>query len=164
MTGVKWSAIATGMLTQIKICGLRDENAVDAATKAGASHIGLVHFEKSPRHVGLEQAAALRMRAPASLKVVLLLVNAEPGLTAKAIEVVKPDIVQFHGSETAQWLRELKSAVDIEIWKALGVRDTASLKNADEYVDDAQGYASDASTAAASLSNYNSNQFMLMGV
>jgi phosphoribosylanthranilate isomerase len=43
--------------------------------------------------------------------------------------------VQFHGSETAQWLRELKSAVDIETWKALGVRDTASLKNADEYVD-----------------------------
>jgi phosphoribosylanthranilate isomerase len=135
MTGVKWLAIATDMRAQIKICGLRDENAVDAAAKAGASHIGLVHFEKSQRHVGLEQAAALRMRAPASLKVVLLLVNAEPGLTAKAIEVVKPDIVQFHGSETAQWLRELKSAVDIETWKALGVRDTASLKNADEYVD-----------------------------
>lgn len=75
------------------------------------------------------------MRAPANLKVVLLLVNAEPGLTAKAIEVVKPDIVQFHGSETAQWLRVLKTAVDIEIWKAFGVKDAASLKNADEYVD-----------------------------
>jgi phosphoribosylanthranilate isomerase len=75
------------------------------------------------------------MRAPASLKVVLLLVNAEPDLTAKAIEVIKPDIVQFHGSETALWLRALKSTVDIEIWKAFGVRDAASLKNADEYVD-----------------------------
>jgi phosphoribosylanthranilate isomerase len=106
------------MQTQIKICGLKDEASIDAAAKAGATHVGLVHFEKSPRHVAFDQAAALRMRAPASLKVVLLLVNAEPGLTAKAIEVVKPDIVQFHGSETAQWLRELKSAVDIEIWKA----------------------------------------------
>jgi phosphoribosylanthranilate isomerase len=83
----------------------------------------------------MEKAAALRMRAPASLKVVLLLVNAEPGLTAKAIEVVKPDIVQFHGSETAIWLRTLKSTVDIEIWKAFGVQNAASLKNADEYVD-----------------------------
>ena len=36
--------------------------------------------------------------------------------------------------------------------------------DADEYVDDAEGYASDASKAAGSLSNYNSNQFMLMGV
>ncbi|WP_295497281.1 phosphoribosylanthranilate isomerase [Sphingorhabdus sp. EL138] len=123
------------MPSNIKICGLSDEASVDAAAKAGASHIGLVHFEKSPRHVGLEHAAALQMRAPASLKVVLLLVNAEPGLTAKAIEVIKPDILQFHGSESAQWLRTLKSTLDIEIWKALGVRDAASLKTADEYVD-----------------------------
>jgi phosphoribosylanthranilate isomerase len=121
------------MQTQIKICGLKDEHTVDAAVKSGATHIGLNLYEPSPRYVPLEQAAALRMRAPASLKVVLLLVNAEPGFTAKAIEVVKPDIVQFHGSETHQWLRVLKSAVDIEIWKAFGVKDAATLKNADQY-------------------------------
>ena len=135
MTGVKGSAISAGMNTQIKICGLSTEASVDAAAKAGASHIGLVHFEKSPRHVGLEQAAALRKRAPASLKVVLLLVNADPDLTAKAIEIIKPDILQFHGAETAQWLSVLKSTMNIEIWKAFGVRDAASLKAADEYVD-----------------------------
>jgi phosphoribosylanthranilate isomerase len=123
------------MNTQIKICGLKDEVTVDAAAKAGATHIGLNLYEKSPRYVPMEKAAALRMRAPASLKVVLLLVNAEPGLAAKAIDVVKPDIVQFHGSETAIWLRALKSSVDIEIWKAFGVQKTASLRNADEYVD-----------------------------
>ena len=135
MTGVKWSAIGPNMNTQIKICGLKDEVTVDAAAKAGATHIGLNLYEKSPRYVPMEKAAALRMRAPASLKVVLLLVNAEPGLTAKAIEVVKPDIVQFHGSETAIWLRTLKRTVDIEIWKAFGVQNAASLKNANEYVD-----------------------------
>ena len=135
MTGVKWSAIGPNMNTQIKICGLKDEVTVDAAAKAGATHIGLNLYEKSPRYVPMEKAAALRMRAPASLKVVLLLVNAEPGLTAKAIEVVKPDIVQFHGSEAAIWLRTLKSTEDLEIWKAFGVQNAASLKNADEYVD-----------------------------
>jgi phosphoribosylanthranilate isomerase len=135
MTETFWFVNNDSMPTHIKICGLSTEASVDAAAKTGASHIGLVHFEKSPRHVALDQAAALRMRAPANLKVVLLLVNAEPGLTAKAIEIVKPDIVQFHGSESAQWLRVLKSPVDIEIWKAFGVTDSASLKNADEYVD-----------------------------
>jgi phosphoribosylanthranilate isomerase len=123
------------MPTQIKICGLSDEAAIDAAAKAGASHIGLVHFDKSPRHVPLEQAAALRMRTPENMKVVLLLVNAEPGLTAKALEVVKPDIVQFHGSETPEWLRLLKGVTSVEIWKALGVKDAATLKNSDRYVD-----------------------------
>lgn len=123
------------MPTQIKICGLSTEAAIDAAVKAGASHIGLVHFDKSPRHVGLEQAAALRMRTPESVKVVLLLVNAEPGYTAKAIEVVKPDIVQFHGTETPEWLRLLKGASSVEIWKALGVKDAATLKNSERFVD-----------------------------
>ena len=121
--------------TQIKICGLKTEAEIDAAAKAGATHIGLNNYAPSPRYVDFEQAAALRMRTPPSLKTVLLLVNAEPGYTAKALEVVKPDIVQFHGTETPEWLRLLKSAVSIEIWKALGVKDAATLKNSDRFVD-----------------------------
>ena len=53
------------MNTQIKICGLKDEVTVDAADKAGATHIGLNLYEKSPRYVPMEKAAAIRMREPA---------------------------------------------------------------------------------------------------
>ncbi len=130
-----WFGSRMSAKTQIKICGLKTETEIDAAAKAGATHIGLNLYEPSPRYVPMEQAAALRMRTPESLKVVLLLVNAEPGFTAKALEVVKPDIVQFHGTETPEWLRLLKSAVSIEIWKALGVKDAATLKNSDRFVD-----------------------------
>lgn len=136
------------MPTQIKICGLSTETAIDAAVNAGASHVGLVHFDKSPRHVALEQAAALRMRTPESVKVVLLLVNAEPGYTAKAIEVVKPDIVQFHGTETPEWLRLLKGVSSVEIWKALGVKDAVTLKNSDRFVDAADMLLFDAPAQA----------------
>ena len=110
------------MPTQIKICGLSTVAAIDAAAKAGASHIGLVHFKDSPRHVSLEQAAGLRAHTPSSLKVVLLLVNAPADLTGIAIEKVKPDVVQFHGTETPEWLSAVKDATGLEIWKALGVK------------------------------------------
>jgi phosphoribosylanthranilate isomerase len=123
------------MPTQIKIFGLKTETEIDAVAKAGATHIGLNLYEKSSRYVPLEQAAALRMRTPGSLKVVLLLVNAEPGFTAKAIEVVKPDVVQFHGTETPEWLRLLKSVTSVEIWKALGVKDAATLQKSDRFLD-----------------------------
>lgn len=136
------------MPTQIKICGLKDEASIDAATKAGATHIGLNLYEKSPRYVPLEHAAALRMRTPESLKVVLLLVNAEPGFTAKALEVVKPDIVQFHGTETPEWLRLLKGVSAIEIWKALGVKDSDTLKKSDRFVDAADFLLFDAPAQA----------------
>ena len=122
------------MQTQIKICGLTSEAAIDAAAKAGASHIGLVHYEPSPRHVSLEQAAALRMRTPPGLKIVLLLVNADPELTQKAIERVRPDVVQFHGSETPEWLQIVREQMKVEVWKALGVKSREILLRCDRFV------------------------------
>ncbi|MBL0925436.1 MAG: phosphoribosylanthranilate isomerase [Sphingomonadaceae bacterium] len=123
------------MPTQIKICGLKTETEIEAAAKGGATHIGLNNYAPSPRYVPLEQAAALRMRTPPSLKVVLLLVNAEPGYTARAIELVKPDVVQFHGTETPEWLRLLKGVSSVEIWKALGVKTAETLKKSDRFED-----------------------------
>lgn len=121
------------MSIQIKICGIRDEAAMDAAAEAGATHIGLVHYEPSPRHVTLDQAAKLRMRAPSSLKVVLLLVNQEPKPTALAIEAVRPDVVQFHGSETAEWLKVVKENAPVEVWKARGLQNAQTLERAKAY-------------------------------
>ena len=122
------------MPTQIKICGLSTVAAIDAAAKGGATHIGLVHFDKSPRHVSLDQAAMLRANTPSSLKIVLLLVNAPADLTGIAIENVKPDIVQFHGTETPEWLRAVKDTTGLEIWKALGVKNREILLTSDRFV------------------------------
>lgn len=118
------------MTTLIKICGLSTEAAIDAASTNGASHIGLVHFEKSPRHVTLEQAAALRARTPAHVKVVLLLVNASPELTQMAYRTVRPDVIQFHGTEKPEWLGIVKKHMAVEVWKALGLRSAETLINA----------------------------------
>lgn len=122
------------MPTQIKICGLSSTEAIDAAAKGGATHIGLVHFDKSPRHVSLDQAAALRANTPPSLKIVLLLVNAPADLTGISIEKIKPDVIQFHGTETPEWLRAMKDATGLEIWKAFGVKNRETLLNSDRYV------------------------------
>lgn len=121
--------------TRIKICGLSTPETLDAAVAAGATHVGLVHYPPSPRHVSLEQAAALRARAPQGVKVVLLLVNQQPEPTAQAIQAVRPDVVQFHGSETPEWLALLKQNLPLEIWKAIGVRETANLERAQRYRD-----------------------------
>ena len=122
------------MPTQIKICGLSTVAAIDAAAEGGATHIGLVHFEQSPRHVSLDQAAMLRANTPSSLKVVLLLVNAPAAYTGIAIEQVKPYVIQFHGNETPEWLRAVKDTTVLEIWKALGVKTLEILLTSDRFV------------------------------
>ena len=120
--------------TKIKICGLSTEASIDAAIEAGADYIGLVHFEKSPRHVSLQRATELRNYAVNRIKTVLLLVNADPKLTGKAIAEVRPDVIQFHGSETPEWLSLVQDNSGLEIWKALGVKDKPTLAKSDRYV------------------------------
>ncbi len=136
------------MTTQIKICGLSTEATIDAAIDAGATHIGLVHFEKSPRHVSLDRAAQLRDHAGGRVQTVLLLVNADPALTGKAIDKVKPDIVQFHGSETPEWLKLVADNSGLEIWKALGVRDAPTLAKSNRFVGSADRLLFDAPAKA----------------
>lgn len=122
------------MTIKIKICGLSTESSIDAAIAAGADYIGLVHFAKSPRHVSLERAAELRKYVANRIKVVLLLVNADPKLTGQAISVVKPDVIQFHGSETPDWLKLVADNSGLEIWKALGVKDKPTLAKSSRYL------------------------------
>ncbi len=123
------------MKTQIKICGLSTEAAIDAAVENGADYFGLVHFEKSPRHVSLERAKELRAYAGKRIKTALLLVNADPKLTGQALSDVKPDVLQFHGSETPDWISLVKKNTGMTIWKAVGVRDKATLATSSRYAD-----------------------------
>lgn len=117
----------------VKICGLSTPETLDAAIEHGATHIGLVHYEPSPRHIDLKTAAALRQRASGRAKVALLLVNASQQLTGQALSAVRPDIVQFHGNETPEWLAAVKRLVPAEVWKAVGLKDAGTLDRISKY-------------------------------
>ena len=116
--------------TQIKICGLSTPETLDAAVDAGASHVGFVHYEKSPRHLSLEDAARLRRRVPESVKLVLVTVAMQPGQLARAYDVIRPDAIQFHGSETAEWVALVRQTVKVECWRSFGLKDAGTLERA----------------------------------
>ncbi|MEL6529229.1 MAG: phosphoribosylanthranilate isomerase [Pseudomonadota bacterium] len=113
--------------TQIKICGLSTPETIEAAVDAGATHIGLVHFEKSPRHVSMREAFELRKHVPSTVKAVVLLVNADVKVTGEVIERIKPDVIQFHGKETPEWIDLVRKKTGVETWRALGVKDRDTL-------------------------------------
>lgn len=132
----------------VKICGLSTPETVDAAIRLGATHIGLVHYEPSSRHVDLKTAAELRHRAEGRAKVALLLVNASQQLTADALSKVRPDIIQFHGNETPEWLAAVKRLVPAQIWKAVGLKDAGTLERIQQYRGAADRILFDAPAAA----------------
>ena len=121
------------MPTDIKICGLSTPESIAVAVEAGATHVGLVHYEPSPRHVDLRTASALRRTVPEGVKVVAVTVNLQPADLARVIEVMRPDVIQFHGSETPEWLEIVRDKLGMEVWRALGLRERATLERARQF-------------------------------
>ena len=91
--------------TRIKICGLTRPEDVDAAVDAGADAIGLVLYEKSPRHVDLARAAALVRRLPPFVTPVGLFVNAGSARIQEALAAIPNLLPQFHGDESPEQCR-----------------------------------------------------------
>jgi phosphoribosylanthranilate isomerase len=77
----------------IKVCGMKDAAAVDAALKAGVDAIGFV-FAKSVRRVTPQQAAELAAPARGKALCVAVTLNPEPALLQEIFEVFKPDVWQ----------------------------------------------------------------------
>lgn len=90
-------------MTRIKCCGMtRIEDALLAA-RLGVDAIGLVFTARSPRCVTLAQALALRRALPPLVGVVALFMDDDAALVREVLEVVQPDLLQFHGGESDAW-------------------------------------------------------------
>ncbi|MFP5382165.1 MAG: phosphoribosylanthranilate isomerase [Gammaproteobacteria bacterium] len=88
------------MAVRVKICGITRLQDLHAACDAGADALGFVFYDKSPRHVSIETAAALVRALPPFVQSVGLFVNAAPAFIDAVLADVPLDLLQFHGDET----------------------------------------------------------------
>ncbi|MDE2156601.1 MAG: phosphoribosylanthranilate isomerase [Xanthomonadaceae bacterium] len=90
-------------MTRIKCCGMtRVEDALLAA-RFGADAIGLVFTARSKRQVGLSLARMIRQSLPPMVAAVALFMDDEAALVREVIDVVQPELLQFHGQEDDEW-------------------------------------------------------------
>jgi len=94
------SSLSASRYCRVKICGITRAQDALAAAASGADAIGLVFYERSPRCVGIEQAAKLANALPPFITTVGLFVNAEPAYVHEVLACVPLDVLQFHGDET----------------------------------------------------------------
>jgi len=90
-------------VTRIKICGITRVADALAAARSGADAVGLVFYERSPRHVSIAQAAQLAAALPPFVSAVGLFVNAEAALVREVLGRVPLDLLQFHGDESPEF-------------------------------------------------------------
>ena len=92
--------------TRIKICGITREQDVSAVADNGADALGFVFYEKSSRHVGVQQAVQLARTVPPFLTVVGLFVNPTVDYVREVLAKVPLDVLQFHGEEEPDFCRQ----------------------------------------------------------
>lgn len=121
------------MPVEVKICGLSTPETVDAAVAAGADYVGFVFYPRSPRNVTLAQAAALAARARGRARIVTLVVDADDALLSAITREVDPDLIQAHGAETPDRIREIARLTGKPVIKAIRVKDDADIAAAADY-------------------------------
>ncbi|WP_281984740.1 phosphoribosylanthranilate isomerase [Thalassorhabdomicrobium marinisediminis] len=119
--------------TRVKICGLRTVADIEAAAGAGASYVGFVFFQKSPRAVSIAEAATLAVEVPPGVAKVGLVVNADDAFLDALTARVPLDILQLHGSETPERVAEVKARYGLPVMKAIGIADAGDLPQIDLY-------------------------------
>ena len=121
------------MSTKVKICGITSVADGLAAAEAGADMIGLMFYEKSPRHISLAQAVEISRALPPFVLRVGVFVNPEEGFVTQAIAACGLNLLQFHGDEPSDFCTQF----GVMSLKALRVRDAESLQKLESFNTDA---------------------------
>jgi len=133
---------------KIKICGLTEEEAVDAAIDAGAEFIGVVFYEKSPRFVTIDRAAELFDMVPEEIGRVGLFVNPDNALLDQVMNNLRLDYFQLHGTESPERVEEIRLEYGMPVIKAIAVGSAEDLDAAHAYADVADWLLFDAKAPA----------------
>ncbi|MBZ9893704.1 phosphoribosylanthranilate isomerase [Mesorhizobium sp. B2-2-4] len=132
------------MALDVKICGLKTDQAMAAALAGGASHVGFIFFAKSPRYIEPAAAGRLREAARGKALAVAVTVDANDTFLDDIIDSMRPDMLQLHGSETPERVAELKARYDLPVMKALPLSEAADLERIKPFVGVADRFLFDA--------------------
>ena len=112
-----------------KICGITNLDDANVAVENGASAIGFIFYEKSPRTISINNAKSISKHLPKTIARVGVFVNHEKDFIHEAISKVPLDMIQLHSDETPDFCNQF----DVPILKALRIKNEASLSIMDQY-------------------------------
>ena len=119
-------------MTKIKLCGLSRLCDVQAANELKPGYIGFVFAPKSKRYVTPEKAKALKQMIDPSIKAVGVFVNEEPETIVTLANNGIIDVIQLHGDEDEEDIRQLRKRIDQPIIKAFRIKTAKDIADAEQ--------------------------------
>jgi phosphoribosylanthranilate isomerase len=118
---------------RVKICGITNLDDAAEAVRLGAWAIGLIHFDRSPRHVEPGVAAEIGAAFRRKCEVVGVFVNPTLEEVGRAVEDAGLTMVQLNGAEGASFCAEVARRSGVKVIKAVHVASAADVHAAEAY-------------------------------
>jgi phosphoribosylanthranilate isomerase len=117
-------------MTQIKICGITNEEDALCAAECGAVALGFIFYSASPRYITPEKSLSIIKRLPAEIITVGVFVNETAAEVKRICELCNIDFIQLHGDESAEYCCTFSPKMII---KAVNLESEVDLTNAGKY-------------------------------
>lgn len=117
-------------MTKIKLCGLSRNCDIYVVNKLKPDFIGFVFWQKSSRFVTKEKAFELKSLLNPDIKAVGVFVDEKPETVAELLNLGIIDMAQLHGSESEEYIEDLKKLSDKPIIKAFRVKTKQDITDA----------------------------------
>lgn len=128
---------------KLKICGIRSKNMVDFCNKNKIEFTGFNFVSTSKRHILPQNAQTLSQTLKS--KTVAVFQNQSLEEIEKILQIFTPDILQFHGTETVDYLQKIKKSFPTkEIWKSITIEEKTDFSKMQEYYNNVNALLFDA--------------------
>ena len=122
---------------RIKICGITKPEQAQKIAQIGATALGFICVERSPRYVTRSQIKEIISQLSTPLDTIGVFANAEIAVIEQIVTETGLSGVQLHGSESTEFCQQLRRQLpaNIEIIKAFRIKTPESLLETNIYAD-----------------------------
>ena len=142
----------------VKICGVKSEEIANHAIISNADYLGFIFYPQSPRNISFEESTAILNKVKNKISTVAVTVNPDDSMLNKIIEIGF-SMIQLHGTESIERVKEIKNLSSIKIIKSFGISNKSDLARTQSYEDIADYFLFDARPEEKDLPGGNAKTF-----
>ena len=142
----------------VKICGVNSEDIAIHAINVNADYLGFIFYPDSPRNISFEESSTIIHKIKDKVTTVAVTVNPDDSIIKKIIEIGF-SMIQLHGNESLERIREIKSLSSLKIIKSFGIENAVDLEKTNAYVDAVDYLLFDAKPNESELPGGNAKTF-----
>lgn len=121
-------------MVKVKFCGIKRIEDIDICNELMPDYVGFIFCDKSKRYIKSSDAKTLKEKLDKNIKMVGVFVNEK---LDKIVEIVNEgiiDLVQLHGDEDDEYIRNLREKVNVPIIKAFKISDKCDIINVEKCI------------------------------